>query len=114
MHVHTLLAYFSNFSPILTKVSIPFFHIGNRYKNKAKRTRRLWSQKWLLRRDSGLGYAFMVMDELTLEDPKAFHNFTRMTYSTCSELLNKVSPLISKQNTEMREARQGSYNFLFI
>ena len=26
------LDYFSNFTTILTKVSVPFFHIGNRYK----------------------------------------------------------------------------------
>ena len=33
IHVYTYLDYFSNFTPILTKVSIPFFHLGNRYEN---------------------------------------------------------------------------------
>ena len=33
IHVYTYLDNFSNFTPILTKVSIPFFYIGNRYDN---------------------------------------------------------------------------------
>ena len=36
IHVNTYLDYFSNFTPydiLLTKVSIPFFHIWNRYEN---------------------------------------------------------------------------------
>lgn len=76
----------------------------NKKQEKLRRKRELWSQKWLLRRDSGLGFTSMIMDELRLEDPKAFQNFSRMTYKTFCELLEKVSPLISRENTTMREA----------
>ena len=33
IHVYTYLDYFSNFTAILTKVSIPFFYLGDRYEN---------------------------------------------------------------------------------
>ena len=33
IHVYTYLDYFSNITPILTKVSIPFFSSGNGYEN---------------------------------------------------------------------------------
>ena len=46
IHVYNYLDYFSNFTPILTKVSIPFFYIGNRYENDVI-LRSLWTNRFL-------------------------------------------------------------------
>ncbi|XP_058984567.1 putative nuclease HARBI1 isoform X1 [Musca domestica] len=81
-------------------------------KIKMKRIRKVWSHDWLLQRDYGLGLASMVIDEMRLEDPDAFNDFARMTWPTFSELLEKVSPIITKQNTLMRESISSSARLL--
>lgn len=88
---------------IITAVAVDIMRKEQQHERVRSR-RDIWSHKWLLRRDSGLGLSSMVMNELRLEDPKAFQNFVRMSYATFSELLEKVYPLIERQNTEMREA----------
>ena len=44
------------------------------------------------------------MKELDDEDPKGLNNFIRMNRSSFCDLLDKVSPLISKEDTTMRQA----------
>ncbi|XP_064639343.1 uncharacterized protein LOC135494929 [Lineus longissimus] len=44
------------------------------------------------------------MDELRLEDPASYRNYLRMDEQTFNELLVKMSPLITKADTNMREA----------
>ena len=44
------------------------------------------------------------MKELDDEDPKCLNNFIRMNRSSFCDLLDKVSPLISKEDTTMRQA----------
>src|SRR5699024_9820868 len=79
-------------------------HNCNLIKQKRKRkTRALWSRKWLMRRDEGRGAANFVFNELMIEDYSGFKNYTRMTTSTFDILLNKVAPLIKKQDTTFRQ-----------
>ena len=42
------------------------------------------------------------MKELDYEDPKGLENFIRIDRSSFCDLLDKVSPLISKEDTTMR------------
>ena len=44
------------------------------------------------------------MKELYAEDPKGLENFIRMDRTSFCDLLDKVSPLISKEDTPMRQA----------
>ena len=62
----------------------------------------MWVRPWILRREE-LGCYDQLMVELRLEDPKAFHNFMRMTPDMFDELLARVGPRITKETTNMRE-----------
>jgi len=48
------------------------------------------------------------MVELTTEDPGGFRNFLRMDKIDFEELLEKVTPVIQRQDTWMREAISAS------
>lgn len=45
-----------------------------------------------------------MFNELLIEPSGEFENFTRMTYSDFEYLLNKVSPVIRKNDTQLRLA----------
>jgi len=64
-----------------------------------KKKRRMWAKKWLIERKK-----FSHITLLNELDGDDFRNYLRMDYDCFNELLNLVSPLISKQNTHMREA----------
>ncbi|XP_015905945.1 uncharacterized protein [Parasteatoda tepidariorum] len=70
---------------------------------KKEKKRSKWSREWLLRRNK-MGAYHSLMAELKLEDPGAFRNFVRMDEESFLILLEKVSPMISKQNTVMRDS----------
>ena len=48
------------------------------------------------------------MQELYEEDQQGFKNFLRMDSSAFEDLLSKVSPIIHRQDTNMREAISAS------
>ncbi|KAE9523848.1 hypothetical protein AGLY_015736, partial [Aphis glycines] len=64
-----------------------------------KKKRRMWAKKWLIERKK-----FSHITLLNELDGDDFRNYLRMDYDCFNELLNLVSPLISKQNTHMRDA----------
>ncbi|CAD7081568.1 unnamed protein product [Hermetia illucens] len=64
--------------------------------------RRVWSKSWYLNRPE-LSHSHLVK-ELEISAPSDFKNFLRMDSETYNELLRKVSPLIKKQDTIMRDA----------
>lgn len=66
--------------------------------------RQLWTRKWLQRRNEGRGIDNLVFKELKFEDTNSFKNFTRMSVNSFENLLQKVEPIISKQNTILRES----------
>ena len=70
---------------------------------RRKRPRKKWVRAWIQRRwKHGAHHA--LMQELSAEDPEGFRNFQRMDTNDFQELLRKVTPLIQRQDTNMREA----------
>lgn len=69
-------------------------------KNKKKRK---WVREWIQRRDTN-DITKTLIEELRTEDAKGFKEFTRMSYEEYKCLLEKVRPIISKQDTNMRKA----------
>jgi hypothetical protein len=63
----------------------------------------MWVRKWISRREQ-LGGSNTLLVELTAEDPDFFKNRMRMTTNQFAILLDKVTPHITKRNTNMREA----------
>lgn len=64
-----------------------------------KKKRRMWAKKWLIERRK-----FSHMTLLKELDGDDFRTYLRMDHYCFDELLNLVRPLISKQNTHLREA----------
>ncbi|KAL4104342.1 hypothetical protein QTP88_019643 [Uroleucon formosanum] len=73
-----------------------------KFKSKKTKKRRLWTRKWILRRNT-LGASTNLLKELSV-DPKSFYNHLRMNEDMFLYLLEKGSPYIQKENTNMREA----------
>ncbi|XP_046409143.1 putative nuclease HARBI1 [Ischnura elegans] len=69
---------------------------------RRRNRRRLWSREWLSRRYAA-GSMSLLYRELETEDPESFTNFLRMDNNNFRELLELVSPLISKRDTILRE-----------
>lgn len=65
--------------------------------------RRVWTRKWLMRRANS-GASSTIIREIYEEDPSEFRCVMRMTTEQFDNLLEKVSPLIQKADTIMREA----------
>ena len=65
--------------------------------------KRKWVRNWIKRRKE-LGASSRLIKELSIEDPTSFFNLMRMSVDKFEELLNLVSPIIKKNDTNMREA----------
>ena len=66
-----------------------------------KRKRKTWMKDWLRKR-----HKFThdnLLKELCVSSPEDYENYLRMDHSTFLDLLNKVEPLIKKQDTIMRD-----------
>ena len=74
---------------------------------RRKRPRKKWVRAWIQRRRKH-GAHHALMQELSAEDPEGFRNFLRMDTKDFQELLRKVTPLIQRQDTNMREAISSS------
>lgn len=69
--------------------------------NKIRKKRSKWVKEWLLKRSQ---FSHInLLDELKLE-PGDWFNYLRMDYETYCTLLKLVSPLITKQDTQLRNA----------
>ena len=79
--------------------------IIRRRRRRREEVKRLWVRPWLSRRDE-FGAYDTLMRELEEEDVPGYISFQRMHPHLFFELLakDKVSPLISKQDTTMRLA----------
>lgn len=88
---------------ILVQLRLKTVGLNNQKIQKIRKKRTLWSRKWLLRRNESRGAASLVFDELKIEDPWGFKNFTRMEIQTFELLLTKVAKQLQRQNTNMRE-----------
>jgi hypothetical protein len=72
-------------------------------RERLARRRRFWVRPWLLRRPA-LGQYETLMGELAAEDHDGFISFQRVCPEIFRELLEKVAPLIKRQDTKMRLA----------
>ncbi|XP_039302329.1 uncharacterized protein LOC120357046 [Solenopsis invicta] len=71
--------------------------------NNKKHNRRKWVHCWVAKRkEKGLHHNLFM--ELSLEDPNRFRRCLRMDTETFEELLERVTPLIVKKNTHLRES----------
>lgn len=72
-------------------------------RRKRRKHREVWVKDWISKR-----HLFSIENNLIKElangDPECHQNFLRMNTTDFDYLLGKVSPLISKQDTNMREA----------
>ena len=65
--------------------------------------RRFWVRRWIGRRRQ-FGLYARLLAELRNEDQASFKNFMRISPDMFDELLTRVGPRITKQNTNYREA----------
>jgi hypothetical protein len=70
---------------------------------KVARKPRIWVRPWIGRR-MDYGFFETLMQELANEDRPGYKNFIRMYPDLFNELVNLVSPLITRKNTNMRQA----------
>lgn len=72
--------------------------------NELKRKKRsVWVRKWIRRREH-LGASNTLLRELAVEDTTEYFKFLRMEPIKFDQLLTKITPLIKKTDTVMREA----------
>ncbi len=70
---------------------------------RLRRQRRWWCRPWLLRRPA-LGQFEHLMVELRIEDPAAFQNFVRCKPAMFQEMVDRLTPLICKLDTNYHKA----------
>jgi hypothetical protein len=68
---------------------------------KKTRNRTIWTKQWISRRLE-YGAYHCLLTELRDNDPTSCSNFLRMDWSTFEDLLRRVGPLITKEDTVMR------------
>ena len=72
--------------------------------NKRRKVKRkCWVKNWVRRRDLQGAYTQLI-SELQLEDAQQFRNFRRMSAVEVQSLVNRLGPVIGKQDTAMRNA----------
>lgn len=67
------------------------------------RNRTVWVREWIRRRPN-LGAYHQLVQELQLGDSATYRHFLRMDIPTFDEILRLVGPLITYQDTNMRQA----------
>lgn len=71
--------------------------------NYNKKNKRLWTRKWLLRRDAR-GVSAGLLKELEIEDQMEYKLFMRMTCEQFNTILENISDTIQRSDTIMRES----------
>ncbi len=74
-----------------------------RKKRKHRRNRVIWTRQWILNRQSH-GVFHHLLNELQQLDTSSYRNFVRMDAATFEQLLCMVAPMITYQDTVMRQA----------
>ena len=75
--------------------------LARRMRRRRRRQRRCWVRPWLTRRNQ-LGQYDQLMTELEREDPAAYRNFIRMDRELFRELVERVSPRITRIDNNYR------------
>lgn len=80
-----------------------------REKKRGKRhKKRIWAREWILRRESE-DVTKKLIQEVRNEDPNTFKGMFRMNGDQFDMILDKIRPIISKQNTRFRNAISHDY-----
>lgn len=69
---------------------------------KARRDRTVWCREWLTRRSIHGDYD-QLLKELHREDPKGYKNFVRIEPGLFAEMVERISPRLTKKETRMRK-----------
>ena len=77
--------------------------LRKRRRRKAAKNREIWTRSWIQRRNE-FGFFRRFLSEIKYEDTETFKRFTRMTPENFQKLITMLSPYITKQETNMREA----------
>ena len=93
----------TNYEHIAVTLCLMSIAILRRRLRDCARVRRRATRSWLLRRKQRSAYN-TLLKELHTVDPNEFRNYFRMDKSTFKMLLEKVRPLIERQDTKLREA----------
>ncbi|XP_026682266.1 uncharacterized protein LOC113469054 [Diaphorina citri] len=72
-------------------------------KNQQEKCRTVWVRDWISKRDTEGCYGKLLV-ELQNEEPQLYKNFLRMSYNDFCFLLDMVTPLIKKKDTNMRKS----------
>ena len=75
----------------------------DRCRARGAHSRQVWSRKWINRR-STYGIYDRTLQEVRVEDPGAFRQMVRLPPEMFDELLDRVGPMITKQDTNYRKA----------
>ncbi len=70
--------------------------------NIPKKKRSCWVKPWVSRKHFGLSEN--LMRELALEDPDGYRRWLRIDVNTFDFLIDKLTPLLRKEDTIMRKA----------
>ena len=79
-------------------------------RNRRQRRRRHWVKPWVQRRQQ-FGQYDTLMNELRAEDPEGFQNFMRLTPALYDEVLERIRPRITKEDTWWRKALDAGLKF---
>ena len=82
----------------------------NRRALRPGRNKRYWVKPWISRRGQ-LGQYDTLMRELREEDPEAFINYMRLPMELYDEVLARITPLITKEDTWWRKALDPGLKF---
>ena len=66
-----------------------------------RRKRLLWTRPWILKREQ-FGAYHCLLQELRASDRIGLKNYLRMNQSSFNEILNRVAPIIQKEDTQLR------------
>lgn len=72
-------------------------------KREKRHKKRIWVREWIRRRESE-DVTKKLIHEVRKEDPNTFKGMFRMSGDQFDMILDKIRPIISKQNTRFRNA----------
>ena len=72
-------------------------------KKKRRKNREVWTKQWLFGRQT-VGSYQQIFQELSRENTVDFHNYIRLPVNVFHSLLNKIKPLIEREDTTMRQS----------
>ncbi len=72
-------------------------------RKRRRRNRKVWTREWIRKRDRHGAY-HQLLQELKLCDRNAYKNFLRIDEAIFETILELVSPIISRQDTHLRQS----------